>query len=249
MPRVRIGCSGWHYRDWRGRFYPPGMPKSQWLERYSSHFDCVEVNNSFYRLPEASTLARWRDIVPSRFLFAVKASRYLTHILRLRDPGAPLQRLLDRVVELDGTLGPLLYQLPPRWMPDEQRLEEFLEALPRTVEIAGHRRRLHHVVEFRDPRGYEPAVLRRLERHGVAVCMHDMAGSESPRVVTGPIAYVRFHGYHARYGGSYPPRVLRDWATWLRRLSRTTTTFVFFNNDVQGHAVTNATALRALLER
>ncbi len=243
MPRVRIGCSGWHYRDWRRRFYPIDAPTSEWLARYAEHFDCVEINNSFYRLPEPTTFARWRDTVPSRFVFAVKGSRYLTHIRRLRDPKPALDRFLNHVRALDGKLGPLLYQLPPRWMPDEQRLTAFLAALPRTLLIGGRRRRLRHVLEFRDPR----AVLQMLEHYGVALCVHDMEGSASRRVVTGPFVYVRLHGHAARYGGSYPPAVLRDWATWLRTVSARRPAVVFFNNDRHGHAVTNASTLRALL--
>jgi len=247
MPRVRVGCSGWHYRDWRGRLYPADAPTSEWLGLYSRRFECVEINNSFYRLPERSTFARWRDTVPARFVFAVKASRYLTHILRLRDPKPALDRFLKRVRALDGTLGPLLYQIPPRWMPDEQRLAAFLAALPRTLLVDGRRRHLRHVLEFRDPRGYEPAVLQMLEHYGVALCVHDMEGSESPRTVTGPLVYVRLHGYAARYGGSYPTTVLEDWATWLRAVSMRRPTFVFFNNDRQGHAVVNASTLRELV--
>jgi uncharacterized protein YecE (DUF72 family) len=247
MPHVRVGCSGWHYRDWRGRVYPPDLPSSAWLQHYAQRFDCVEVNNSFYRLPEASTFEQWRTQVPARFTFAVKASRYLTHILRLRDPVDPLGRLLTRTAPLGATLGPILYQLPPRWMPERERLATFLRALPRTIAIGRRRRRLRHVIEFRDPRGYEPDVLRLLARHRVSVCVHDMEGSGSPRLVTGSLAYLRLHGFRARYGGSYPKAVLRDWAAWLRDIPARTPAFVFFNNDIHGHAVRNAETLRSLL--
>lgn len=247
MPRVRVGCSGWHYRDWRGRLYPEDAPTSAWLGLYSQRFDCVEINNSFYRLPERATFARWRETVPARFVFAVKASRYLTHILRLRKSKPALDRFLRRARALDQTLGPLLYQLPPRWIPDEQRLAAFLAALPRTLLINGRQRRLRHVLEFRDPRGYDPSVLQLLKRYRVALCVHDMEGLQSPRVVTGPIIYVRLHGYAARYGGSYPTPVLEEWASWLRVESARRPAFVFFNNDRYGHAVVNASTLRELL--
>ena len=244
---IRIGCSGWHYDDWRGRFYPPDLPPARWLQAYADRFDCVEINNSFYRLPEKATFAGWRAQVPSRFLFAVKASRYLTHIRRLREPSPPLKRLLTRVQPLGTALGPLLYQLPPRWIPDRERLRTFLGALPRTAMIGGRRRRLRHVVEFRDPRGYDPEVLDLLRRHHVSLCVHDMPGSTPPRVVTGPLVYLRLHGYRARYGGSYPKPVLREWAAWLTDAASRTPALVFFNNDIGGRAVANAETLRELL--
>lgn len=247
MPRVRVGCSGWHYQDWRGRFYPSALPASEWLAWYARRFDCVELNNSFYRLPARAAFARWRAMVPARFTFAVKASRYLTHVRRLREPRPALRRLFQQARGLGAGLGPILYQLPPRWMPDPDRLAAFLEALPPALVIGGRRRRLHHVLEFRDPRGYAPDVVRLLARHRVSLCVHDMEGLASPRLITGGLAYVRLHGYGARYGGSYPAAVLRDWAGWLRGVSARRPAFVFFNNDVHGHAVANAGTLAALL--
>ncbi|HEX6473837.1 MAG TPA: DUF72 domain-containing protein, partial [Candidatus Limnocylindria bacterium] len=142
---VRIGCSGWQYRHWRGRFYPRGVPTDRWLEHYAAIFDTVELNNSFYRLPQADTFAAWARRTPDGFLFAVKASRYLTHLKRLRDPREPLDRLWSRAERLGDRLGPMLYQLPPRWHRDLDRLERFSAALP-------SRRR--QAIEFRDPSWY-----------------------------------------------------------------------------------------------
>ena len=142
---IRVGCSGWQYGHWRGGFYPADLPQSRWLEHYASVFDTVEVNNTFYRLPEASTFAAWRDRTPPGFLFSVKASRFLTHMKKLKDPEEPLSRFFERASALERRLGPVLYQLPPRWPKNLERLELFLTALP-----AGRT----HVVEFRDPSWY-----------------------------------------------------------------------------------------------
>ena len=240
----RVGCSGWHYAGWSGRFYDPSLPKREWLATYAAVFDTVELNNSFYRLPEADQFARWRDAVPAGFVYAVKASRYLTHLKRLRDADEPLDRLLSRAVALGPALGPILYQLPPRWVPDLDRLTAFLERLPRRI----GRRALTHVLEFREPDAYRADILAALRRHDVALCVHDMHGSASPRIATSRVVYVRLHGYGTRYGGSYPDERLDDWAAWLRlRADEGGRVFVYFNNDIDGHAVVDAQRLRARL--
>lgn len=242
----RVGCSGWHYTSWRGSIYPDTLPTTEWLRTYARRFCTVEINNSFYRLPSAQTFANWREQVPRRFIFAVKASRFLTHIKRLRDPEEPIARLLTHARPLGSALGPILYQLPPRWFPDPDRLETFLAALP--SQLPGTRHPLRHVLEMRDPRGYEPWVIDLLGRYRVALCVHDMPGSESPLLVIGPLLYVRFHGYGAKYGGSYPGEVLQEWAVWLRDgLATGRDAYVYFNNDVDGHAVHDAERLRLLV--
>lgn len=238
MPRLLIGCSGWQYRHWRGDFYPEKLPTTRWLEHYAAAFDTVEVNNSFYRLPEAATFAAWRQRVPGRFVFAVKASRYLTHLKRLKDPVEPLERFFDRAGHLLHRLGPVLYQLPPRWGCDIARLRTFLEALP-----ARH----PQAVEFRDPDWYRDDVFRLLERHGVALCVHDMASSASPRLAVAPLVYVRLHGPQ-RYAGRYPDGLLADWASWLAAArDGGRDAYVYFNNDIGGHAPRDAVRLRAML--
>jgi uncharacterized protein YecE (DUF72 family) len=246
---IRIGCSGWHYASWRGVFYPATMPARDWLTAYAREFDCVEINSSFYRLPSADTFAAWRASVPPDFIFAVKASRYLTHFLRLTRPAEPVARLVDRIRHLETRLGPVVYQLPPRWVPDATRFTAFLDALPRSVAIDRHALTLEHVVEFRDARGYERGVLDLLRRRDVSLCVHDMEPSASPRTAVGPIAYVRFHGYGRQYGGSYPAGVLRPWARWIRTVAASRPVYAFFNNDADGHAVANAQALRQLVKR
>ncbi|HET7218807.1 MAG TPA: DUF72 domain-containing protein [Vicinamibacterales bacterium] len=243
---MRVGCSGWHYKGWAGRVYAAALPTARWLAAYAERFDTVELNNSFYRLPEAHQFERWREQVPKGFVFAVKASRFLTHLKRLIDPEEPLERLLSRAAHLGSALGPILYQLPPDWVPPLDRFDTFLRALPRRV----NGRHLTHVIEFRDPRCYASEFLTRLERHGVTLCVHDMAGIESPRVLIGPSVYVRLHGYGSKYGGSYPARVLGEWASWLTEARATGRHgYVYFNNDRDAHAVDNAETLIDLLAK
>lgn len=236
---VRIGCSGWQYRHWRGLFYPAGLRAASWFEHYASIFDTVEINNTFYRLPEREVFAAWRRRAPAGFLFAVKASRFLTHMKKLKDPEEPLDRFFTRVRALGRNLGPVLYQLPPGWKLDLARLEHFLHALPRGV---------RHVMEFRDPSWYHPDVERLLARHRVARCLHDMPKSTTARVRVGPLVYVRFHGASGTYSGSYPDARLRDWAGWLRaERDAGADVFAYFNNDVGGHAPRNALTLRRMM--
>ena len=245
---AHIGCSGWHYPSWKGTIYPAELPTTEWLRAYSAWFPTVELNNSFYRLPSEQTFAGWRRQVPRGFLFAVKASRFLTHIKRLRDPEEPVNRLLTHARPLGPTLGPILYQIPPRWFPDADRLESFLAALPHRL-TATSRVRLQHVLEMRDPRGYEPWVIDLLREYGVTLCVHDMVGSQSPLLTVGPIVYVRFHGFGTKYGGSYPDNVLDEWAAWIRRaLDMGRDAFVYFNNDINGYAVYDAERLRLRVE-
>jgi uncharacterized protein YecE (DUF72 family) len=242
----RVGCSGWNYKSWRGRFYPRDLPPSRWLDYYTHVFDTVEVNGTFYRLPEAPTFRAWREQTPSSFLMAVKASRFLTHMKRLRDPEEPLERLLARAAELGPRLGPVLYQLPPTLHLDLARLEHFLEALPRRV--AGSRRALQHVLEFRDVSWYVDETYELLDRHGVAVCLHDKAGSALRDVSTGGCVYVRFHGTSGRYHGSYGDRALDAWAVRLTDEWREgRTVYAYFNNDPDAVATENARRLRALI--
>jgi uncharacterized protein YecE (DUF72 family) len=240
MGRAYVGCSGWQYRHWRGSFYPPELSQKDWLEHYASVFDTVEINNSFYRLPDAGTFARWADRVPSRFIFSVKASRFLTHMKKLKDPEQPLELLIERARALGRHLGPILYQLPPGWKLDLPRLEYFLQVLPA---------RRRHAIEFRDPSWYADGVLRLLEGHRVALCLHDMPGSAPGRQRVGPFVYVRFHGATAKYGGSYSARRLRPWIEWLHaQRAGGADVYVYFNNDVGGHAPRDALTLRHGLE-
>jgi len=235
---TRVGCSGWQYRHWRGDFYPERLAVARWLDQYAATFDTVELNNSFYRLPERTAFERWRARTPPGFLFAVKASRFLTHLKKLKDPDEPLSRFFERAVGLESKLGPVLYQLPPGWTVDRDRLDAFLRALPSGFT---------HVMEFRDASWYAPEVLARLDAAGVSLCLHDMAGSASGRLRVGPVVYVRFHGT-IRYGGAYPTDALEDWARWLNgERSAGRDVFCYFNNDIGGHAPRDAERLKQLI--
>lgn len=238
--RARVGCSGWEYKHWKGEFYPAELPRHRWFKHYASVFDTVELNNSFYRLPQKQTMRQWRLQAPVRFIYAVKASRYLTHMRKLKDPADPLALLFDRARDLGPHLGPVLYQLPPRWKPDLDRLEAFLRAIPKDV---------RQTIEFRDAAWYSDRMFQLLEQYGVALCLHDMTGSAPPRTVIGPFVYVRFHGATAKYSGSYSRAQLDDWANWLdAQLADGRDIYAYFNNDVGGHAPRNAVALRQALE-
>jgi uncharacterized protein YecE (DUF72 family) len=239
-PLVRIGCSGWQYKHWRGDFYPAALSARRWLEYYATHFDTVEINNSFYRLPEADTFAEWRRRVPRSFVYAVKASRYLTHMKKLKEPGPPVALFFSRASKLGQRLGPVLYQLPPHWPRNPERLENFLRTLPRN--------RLH-AIEFRDPTWYVDEVFDLLSRYRAALCLHDMAGSPTGRRLVGPFVYLRLHGPQ-RYAGRYSDHALESWAEWCANRSRQgVPVYAYFNNDAGGHAPRDALRLRELCER
>jgi uncharacterized protein YecE (DUF72 family) len=191
-------------------------------------------------LPEARTFAAWAAQAPVGFQYAVKASRFLTHMKKLKDPEEPLDRLFTRMRPLERRLGPVLYQLPPVWKRNIPRLEHFLHVLPRGV---------RHVMEFRDPSWYADDVLERLERFGVALCLHDMKGSATGRERVGPFVYVRFHGTAGRYGGGYPDDRLEEWAAWMQaQRDSGADVYAYFNNDVGGHAPRDAATLQRLME-
>jgi len=239
-PNIRIGCSGWQYTHWRGDFYPAELPQARWLAYYAQRFDTVEINNTFYRLPEAETFARWAHGAPRGFVYAVKASRYLTHMKKLKDPADPIRRFFTRAKRLARAFGPVLYQLPPRWPVDVERFAAFLKALPRAR---------RHAIEFRDPSWYCDEIYALLERHHVTLCLHDMAGSASGRLAIGPFVYVRFHGTQ-KYAGRYADATLDAWADWLaRRAAEGRPIYAYFNNDTGGHAPRDAARLRAALMR
>ena len=235
---LRVGCSGWQYKHWRGDFYPDDIPASRWLEYYASHFDTVEINNSFYRLPEAHSFERWRQRVPSGFLYAVKASRYITHMKKLKDADQSIELLFSRLTHLNDALGPVLYQLPPRWPLNLERFKAFLRTLPP---------QFTHVVEFRDPTWYVEAVFDELNALGVSLCLHDMEGAATGLRLVGPAVYLRFHG-PAKYSGRYPSRRLAATAAWCTaRLSEGIPVYAYFNNDIGGHAPRDAIRFRELV--
>lgn len=244
--RVVIGTSGYVYPHWRGRYYPAGLPATEWFRHYAADFDTVELNNPFYRLPTAATFAGWRRGAPRGFVFAVKASRYLTHMKKLKDAGPPLRLLLGRAKALGPTLGPVLFQLPRNFPADLDRLDRFLAALKRQRLVP----RVRAALEVRHPSWITAEVLDRLRRAGVALCLHDSDQLEVTGPVTGRFVYVRRHGTTGRYQGSYPPSMLESDA---RRIgawrAANLDVYVYFNNDHRAFAVANARRLREIVEK
>jgi uncharacterized protein YecE (DUF72 family) len=235
-PAIRIGCSGWQYTHWRGDFYPAELPQARWLEYYAERFNTVEINNTFYRLPAAAAFAAWGRRAPRGFVYAVKASRYLTHMKKLKDPEEPIQRFFTRAKRLEHAFGPVLYQLPPNMPLNLERFDTFLKALPRTR---------RHTIEFREPSWYVDEVFDRLRHHKIALCLHDMKGSATGKLAIGPFVYVRFHGPQ-KYTGRYPDAVLDAWAEFLAGHARGgLPIYAYFNNDTGGHAPRDAVRLRA----
>jgi uncharacterized protein YecE (DUF72 family) len=235
---VRIGCSGWSYEAWRGGLYPEGLPQRRWLERYASTFDTVEINASFYRLPTQTAVRAWASQVPSGFLFAVKASRYLTHVRRLRDIAdgwARLRERLDPLVEA-RMLGPILWQLPANFPRDDERLLALLE-LPGPE---------CHAVEFRHPSWLTAEVLERLRAHHVALAIGDDPRRPLPSCdPPGRLAYLRLHHGHRGRRGRYSRSELDEWARRIAGWRSRADVLVFFNNDWEGFAVANARELAA----
>lgn len=242
--RLWTGTSGYVYRDWRGRFYPRALAARAWLPYYATHVDTLELNTSFYRLPAGATFRAWRDTVPDDFVFSVKASRYLTHLKRLKDPAAPLRLFLGRARQLRGKLGPVLFQLPGMFHADAERLDMVLRVLGRQR----HVKDLRAVLEVRYASWLEPAIVDRLRAAGVALCFHDWRDLPVGGPVTADFVYVRRHGTSRRYRGSYPAACSGPTPAPFVAGSRTGSTSTSTpNNDYHGHAVRNALGLRALL--
>lgn len=234
--KIHIGTSGWHYEHWKGPFYPEHLPNDSLLKYYSSHFHTVEINNSFYRMPQEKTLREWVDTVPSGFIFAVKASRYITHMKKLKDAEKPLMSFLQTIDIMGEKLGPVLFQLPPRWNVNTVRLDSFLRMLPK-----GYR----YAFEFRDPSWFNDEVYDLLSEHDAAFCIYDLDGRQSPKAVTTDLVYMRLHGPDGPYRGQYSTGLLTGWAdavsTWAAQKK---TVYCYFDNDEAAYAAMDAGNLR-----
>ena len=240
MREVRIGCSGWNYAHWRERVYPKGLPQRGWLEHYAALFDTVEVNTTFYRLPRREAVASWVEESPEGFLFTVKASRYLTHVKRLRDMDQGVARFYERIEPLvrSPKLGPVLWQLPPTFRRDDERLVGALDSLP-----AGR-----HCFEFRHESWFVPETYARLRERGVALVIGDHP--ERPwqaQELTADWTFLRFHYGRRGRNGNYSERELDEWAKRIDGWRRRVEVFAYFNNDWEGYAVKNALGLQARL--
>jgi uncharacterized protein YecE (DUF72 family) len=237
---IRIGTSGWHYPHWRGAFYPEKLPTSRWLDYYAQHFDTVELNSTFYRLPLETGLNTWRESTPKNFRFAAKGSRFLTHMKKLKDPAPGIAKFFERIDRLERKLGPIVFQLPPFWEVNLERLEGFLEALPP---------RHKYAFELRNPTWHTAEVYRILHRHGAAFCIFEIAGFQSGLELTADWTYVRLHGPAGAYEGSYPDATLRTWAERIRAWQRELrAAYLYFDNDQSGYAARNALRIKTFLE-
>lgn len=241
--RIHIGTSGWHYSHWRGPFYPKDLPDGEMLRAYVQYFQTVEINTSFYHLPSRQTFKSWRDQTPSGFTFAVKASRYITHMKKLRDPESATGKFFDHVRGLGKKAGPVLFQLPPHWHSNAERLQSFLETLPQGYRFA---------FEFRDTTWFNAEVGDLLRKHHAALCVYDLAAQQSPRELTANFAYLRLHGpAEQKYSGRYTRPQLREWvnlcAEWLE--SRARQIYVYFDNDQSGYAALNAAEMQEMTSK
>jgi uncharacterized protein YecE (DUF72 family) len=243
MGAIRIGCSGWVYRDWRGRFYPQRLAQAHWLEHYAATFDTVELNTTFYRLASPEAAARWVEQTPPGFVFAAKASRYLTHMKRLTDLERGVERYDASIAPLAeaGRLGPVIWQLPERFPRDDERLAAALErvsALPPG----------RHAFEFRHPSWFAPDVEALLRRHGAALVIGDTPQRPFQSLaLTADWTLVRFHYGRRGRRGNYSEAELRMWAARLRAWSHDVDVYAYFNNDWEAFAPRNAQWLRALV--
>lgn len=233
---LHVGTSGWSYEPWVGPFYPEDLPAEDRFRYYADHFSTVEVNNTFYQLPDTSTIRTWREQAPEGFTYAVKGNRYITHRKKLKDPTEPVGRFLQRMELLRPHLGPLLFQLPPNWHANPERLDAFLN------EIGDEHRT---VLEFRDRSWFVDDVYDALKAHGAALCIYDDAGHTSPKEITAGFVYLRFHGTEEGYRGSYGASGLAPWAgaihTWL---DQGKDVFAYFNNDADISAPDDARILK-----
>ncbi len=236
---IHIGTSGWHYPHWVGPFYPAGTSSDQFLAFYTRHFRSVEINSTFYHLPARGTLDAWCRATPEDFLFACKASRFITHMKKLKEPEQSVARFFNAIQALRDKLGPILFQLPPRWRINVARLRTFLQALPR------HYR---YTFEFRDETWFTQDTLDILAEYGAGFCISDLAGRQSPEAVTADIVYIRLHGPGKAYQGHYDARVLRKWAkkclAWSQEGKEV---YCYFDNDEKGYAAKDALQLQSMV--
>jgi len=237
--KVYIGTSGWHYKHWKDNFYPIDIRNDEQLMFYAQLFDTVELNNTFYRMPGTKTIKLWREGTPSDFIFAVKGNRYLTHNKKLKDCTQPLKRLMREVTFFGEKLGPILFQLPPKWNVNAERLLEFVKLLPKNQRFA---------FEFRQPSWYSEEIYAILRQHNCAFCIYHLMHHLSPLIVTADFVYIRLHGPEGKYAGRYSIVSLKKWATditgWMEDGKDV---YIYFDNDQLGYAPINANELYEMM--
>lgn len=242
MANVKIGTSGWVYTHWEGNFYPSNMPTSSYLAFYGKNFDTVEVNSSFYYSPQKHTIENWLQQTPPNFVFSCKASRYITHLKKLKDPKESLHKLFVTLEYFENKLGPILFQLPSRWTFQKGRLDSFLERLTPTYQ---------YTFEFRDTSWLCQETYDLLAEHKCSLCFYDYQDYQSPEEITADFIYIRLHGpYEEPYTGSYSAQKLIHYAkkinTWANQGK---TVYCYFNNDQAGYALRDAQRLREELKK
>ena len=238
--RFRIGASGWHYAHWRGSFYPEALRSRDMLAWYAAHFDTVELNSTFYRMPTRAAISGWLTQTPPDFRFSAKASRFTTHAKRLLGAPASFDKYFAAIEPLRERMGPVVFQLPPRFEPNVDRPREFIEALPEGWRYA---------FEFRDPRWFSAPTREALERAGVAFCVFEIGGARSPLWRTAEFIYIRLHGPGRKYQGEYGEMGLRPWAVRIEDWAREgAEVWCYFDNDEAGYAAGDALLLARMLK-
>lgn len=233
-----IGCSGFHYKDWKGKFYPEDIPQKQWLEYYAEHFSTVEINNSFYRMPKEATVEHWYDRVPNGFSFTLKGSRYITHIKKLNDIDESIKRFYHLADLLKEKLACVLWQLPPNLHKNLEKLENFCSSL---------NAKYHNVIEFRHKSWYDDEVYEIMRRHNIGFCILSAPGDlPEDAVTTADFAYIRFHGKADWYNYKYSENEMEKWSDIIQSLN-TKNVYVYFNNDWNANAIKDGQKLRELL--
>ena len=274
MAKVYIGTSGWVYSDWKGAFYPQDLPQRKWLEFYGQQFKTVEVNSTFYHSMRPATFENWAKAVPDNFVFAVKASRFITHVRRLEDIKSSMIQIIEPALRMSKKLGPILFQLPPRFKADGKRLERFLQTASHlrgeSSSHLGGGQKLRYAFEFRDPSWFDETIYQVLRKYNAAVVIAESGGywpssasssaeatddKEAPEgkpseeVITADFTYIRFHGEGGSYATSYTDQELTVWAKKIKKWQEMgIDVYAYFNNDVNAFAVDNAKTLSNLIE-
>jgi uncharacterized protein YecE (DUF72 family) len=240
LPKLYIGTSGWHYAHWIGPFYPKNLEKKDMLNHYLQFFSTTEINNTFYKLPDQSSFQNWAEQVPENFTFSVKASRYITHMKKLKNADDALNNFLNGIKPLKNKLGAILFQLPPHWKCNIERLKSFLELLPPEKQ---------YVFEFRNSSWWNDTVYDLLKTSKAAFCIFDLAGVLSPTISTTDFIYIRLHGPDDAYQGLYSEETLQEWADKIAKwIQQQKTVYCYFDNDQEGFAIKNALRLKQILK-
>ena len=237
--KIHIGTSGWHYKHWKGTFYPENIKEADQFAEYRKHFSTVEINNSFYKLPTLQTFKTWRKTTPSNFVFAVKGSRFISHMKKLNLDKEGVKKFFSSIRGLGEKIGVILFQLPPKWKVNADRLRQFISVLPK---------RYRYAFEFREVSWYNDEIYAILRKYGCAFCIYELAGHISPMEVTADFVYVRLHGPGNKYQGSYSDKILEQWAKRCAEWQKSgRDVFIYFDNDQEGYAAFNAIKLKQLI--